>query len=162
MTKIDWKKCTVVIKDGGGNNLTVTLGEGGLTYNEKKNIMYDKNRGRLDGVSEGDEEPVEFSLEARYETLSSDTGDPPTLREAFNQIGEASDWVSVGDPCEPYAVDIQMTYNPTCDDVKSEIVLLPEARHESLDMDPKSGTLRISGKCNVKLLTALRTTASSG
>lgn len=134
----------------GPNRLDVKLGEGNLTYSEKKNREYSKDRGKLDTVRDGDEEPMDIRMDFLYEFLRSTTGDElPTIQEALKKQGAASTWVSVSsDPCEPYAVDLELEYIPPCTGEDREISLFPDFRHESLDHDFKAGTVACSGKCN--------------
>jgi hypothetical protein len=150
MPQIDLKFCTVKLKDGGSNSITVKIGEGNITWQEKKNRTYYKDRGRLDTVRDGDEEPVDVKLDATYEFLKASTGDTPTIEDVLKNRGEAVSWVSsASDTCEPFALDIEITYDPPCDDQEREIILISDFRYETLDHDPKAGNISISGKANV-------------
>jgi hypothetical protein len=154
---IDLKNATIKLKDGGSNEMTVKLGEGNLTYDEKRNIQYILDRGNLDEVRLGDQVPVDVKLDAVWEHLTSDTN--ITVEDALKQRGLASDWVSSdADVCRPYAVDIEVTLAPPCGDT-GETILLPDFRYESASHDMKGGTLSFSGKCNVVEATV---TAGSG
>jgi hypothetical protein len=155
--QIDLKNARIYIKDGGGNSLEVKVGEGNLTWSEKKNRQYYKNRGLLDTVRDGDEEPVDVKLDFTWEWLKADTGDTPTVEDALKKRGEAASWVTTSaDTCEPYAVDIEIIYSPPCVDQKNETILLSDFRYESLDHDIKAGTVSVSGKCNVTEATVTR------
>jgi len=48
--QIDLKNATLKIKDGGTNEMEVTLGEGNLVYTERQNVEYTLDRGTLDEV----------------------------------------------------------------------------------------------------------------
>ena len=61
--QIDMKDTTVKLKDGGSNSITVTVGEGNLTYTERRNIDYTLDRGNLDEVREWDQVPVEVRMD---------------------------------------------------------------------------------------------------
>ena len=142
----------------GPNILTVKVGEGNLTFNAKRNMIYVREkRSIVDGfVMTGDDEPMDVKLDMIWEFLSSDTGDPPTMEEAILQQGNAAGWITSGaDPCEPYAIDIEVIYTPPCAGVDAERIVLAEYRWESLDHDLKAGTLATSGKC--KILTPVAT-----
>ena len=142
----------------GPNILKVKVGEGNLTFNAKRNMIYVREkRSIVDGfVMTGDDEPMDVKLDMIWEFLSSDTAEPPTMEEAILQEGAASGWVTSGaDPCEPFAIDIEVIYTPPCSGVKAERILLKEYRWESLDHDLKAGTLATSGKC--KILTPVTT-----
>lgn len=131
------------------NELEVKVGEGNLTYSEKVNREYTRNRGALDTVRNGDEEPVEVQLDAVWEWLRASTGDTPTIEDALKKRGVASAWASsAADACEPYAVDVEIHYIPDCGSEETEMILLEDFRYESLDHDLSAGTISVNGKCN--------------
>jgi len=154
--QIDLKECTIYLKDGGTGSaqqsLEVKIGEGNLTYDEKKNMEYTKDRGALDTVREGDEEQMDVSFDFTWEFLKavSTTGaGTPTIEDALKQRGEASDWVSSSsDECEPYAVDVEIHYAPDCGSELDEIITLPDFRYTSLAHDLRAGTVAVTGQCN--------------
>jgi len=165
--QIDLKDATIRIKDGStpANTLTVKVGEGNLTYSENRNIEYTLDRGLLDEVREGDQVPMDVSLDFVWDYLKGQTGsDTPTVEDAIKQRGEADDWVSTdSDQCRPYAVDIEITYAPSpvvCGDM--EIILLQDFRYETLDHDIRAGTVAMSGRCNVTEATVTRQSNSTG
>jgi hypothetical protein len=133
-----------------GRQLEIKIGEGNLTYDEKRNMEYKKDRGQLDTVREGDEEPIDVRLDIQWEWLSSAGSDTvPTPEEVLKQEGLASTWeTSSDDPCEPYAVNIVVVYDPECVGNDAEVIHLKDYRWESLNHDLKAGTLSTSGKCN--------------
>lgn len=138
----------------GPNILKMKIGEGNITFEEKRNIEYvrEKRQVALGFVKTGDDEPMDVSIDLIWEFLSSDTGEPPTPEEAFNGIGGAANWVTAGaDPCEPYAVNIEIVYTPPCSGVDAEVILLEEYRWESLSHDAKAGTMSSKGKCKTLL-----------
>lgn len=139
------------------HQLEVKIGTGNLQYTEKKNIEYVRDRGVLDTVREGDEEPVEVRLDFVWEYLKADTGNAPSVEDALKQRGEASGWISSSDDaCEPYAVDLEIWYNPPCSGEKDEVILLQDYRYESLDHNTKDGQVSTNGKCNVTQATVTR------
>lgn len=132
------------------HQLEIKLGDGNLTFTEKKARQYIKDRGRLSTVRNADEEPVEVKIDAQWIFLRASTGTPPSLEDVLKQRGEASNWVSAAaDPCEPYAVDIVIIYAPPCGNVEHEVITLADFRYEEIPHDTKAGTLAISGKCNI-------------
>jgi hypothetical protein len=142
------------------NEIEVKIGEGNLSYTRAKTIEYILDRGNLDDVREGDQVPLDVSMDFQWIYISGlPASSIPTIDEALNKEGEAADWVSVdSDTCRPYAVDIEITYLPTpstCGD--QEIITLPAFRYESLDHDLRAGTISCSGKCNKVKPTAVRT-----
>src|SRR4030042_5669083 len=87
--------------------MEVKIGKGNLTYTEAKEYEYLRDRGNLDTVKEGDEQPVEVNLEFVYEYVKTSTGASITPVDAIKQIGGAAGWISSSaDQCEPYAIDI--------------------------------------------------------
>lgn len=138
----------------GPNILKLKIGEGNITFEEKRNIEYvrEKRQVSLGFVKTGDDEPMDVSIDLIWEFLSGTATDPPTPEEAFNNIGQATAWVTSGaDPCEPYAVDIEIVYTPPCSGVDAEVILLQEYRWESLSHDSKAGTMSSKGKCKTLL-----------
>jgi len=137
---------------GVSNMLEVKIGEGTLTYNEKRAMTYLLNRGHIYSVKLGDDAPMEVSLQFLWEFLRAPVGQPPTVEEALKQTGAASAWVSSSsDPCEPYCVDIVVCYIPPCGD--SERITLKFFRWEELSHDLKAATCDIRGNCNVAFAT---------
>lgn len=152
MATIDLKHATVTIRDGTAtpNELEIKVGEGNLTYTEKRNMEYRRDRGNLDTVRQGDEEPVEVNFDFEWEFLRSDGAEPVTPEEALKKTGAASAWVSSSaDACEPYAVDIVVEYIPPCGTAKSEVIVLQDFRWETLDHNLKDGQISAKGQCNV-------------
>jgi hypothetical protein len=137
-----------------GNAVYIKIGEGNLTYDEKRNIIYVKDRGFLDTTKLGDDEPIDVAIDFTWEFLTSPAGSPPpTVEEALKKTGNASNWVSTSvDPCEPYAVDIVMLNIPPCvGATDAENLTLPEFRWLSLDHDLRAGRVSVRGTCNVLL-----------
>lgn len=131
-------------------SVEINIGEGTLTYDEKRNMTYTKNRGVLDTVREGDQEPVDVKFDFVWEFLTTDTGEDITIEDVLKQRGGASHWKSSStDQCEPYAVTMVITYDPPCSSAKNEVIKLKDYRWESLSHDAKAGTVASSGKCNI-------------
>ena len=158
--QIEMKNTILKIKDGGANELQIKIGEGTLTYDEKRNMEYVKDRGVLDSVREGDEEAMDVSFEFVWEQLtavSTSGSGTPTIEDALKQRGEASGWVTTSsDECEPYAVDVEVVHTPNCGSESAETILLPDFRWTSLAHDLKAGTVAVSGRCNAKEATITR------
>jgi len=134
------------------HRLEIKIGEGNMTFSEKITREYIKDRGRLDIVRNGDEEPIDVRFDGVWEFLKADTGDTPTLRDVLFNIGEAADWVTVDtDACQPYALKVVVYYDPECSGENKEKVTLDKFRHESFDSDLRQGTFSVSGKSNVTL-----------
>ena len=137
--------------------LDITIGEGNLTYTEAKEYEYLKNRGVLDTVREGEDQPVDVSLEFAYEFVTTGTGEEITPVDAVKQIGSASEWVSSSsDLCEPYAVDIEVDRSLSCGSTEDETTILVDFRYESLEYSLQDATISVSGKCNVTDATVTR------
>lgn len=146
----------VIVAYDKRESITIKMGDGTLTWSEKRNVEYTTDRGKLDEVRLGDEVPVDVSIDAVWEYISGPTAGVPTIRDVLYQEGLAASWVSSDtDACRPYAVDIEIEYTPACaGDI--EIITLSDYRFESFDADIKAGTLKTSGKCNITKASAVR------
>ncbi len=139
------------------HRLQIRIGEGNVQWTEKRPITYTKDRGRLDTVKEGDEEPMEVKLDFTWVFLKASTGQTPTIEDVLKNRGEASDWVtSAADTCEPFAVNIVIEYTPPCSTEDMEVYTLQDFRYEDLGHDLKQAQVSVSGKCNVKEATVTR------
>lgn len=161
MALINLRNVIFEVRDGTPttpNKLKVKIGNGNLTYDEKRNIQYILDRGILDKVRLGDDAPVEVKFDFEWEFITG-TGFDTTfaVEDALKQRGSASAWVtSSPDVCEPYCVDLYMFNIIPCSGLQSETLALPEYRYETLSHDPKAGTISSAGKCNVLQATATR------
>lgn len=141
--------------------LQIKIGEGNLTFNEKQNIEYKRDRGILSTVRKGDEDPLEVSFEFWWEFLKASTGESPSIEDILKNRGEAADWTSTSaDTCEPFCVDLVILYTPPCLDLGQEKIELKMFRYETLNHDLKQGMLSCSGKCNVKEAVVTRIAAA--
>lgn len=144
------------------HSLEIRIGEGTLTFDEKRKIEYKLDRGRLFSVRQGDEEPMDIRFDFIWEFLTAvGSSGTPTIEDALKNRGEASDWISsdTDDPCAPYSVDIIVRYRPPCDGIDGENIVLPKFRWEGLNHDAKAGTVAVTGKCNTVESTSERVAA---
>jgi hypothetical protein len=167
MSKIDLKHSTILMKDGGSNVIEVNIGEGTLTWSEKRTMEYSLNRGLLDTVREGDQVPVEVKMDLLYDFVTSVSGASnanTTPVDALKKTGGAAGWATSDstDPCAPYAVDLEVHYDPPCGGEQLEKVVLADYRYEQLDYDLKAGTISTSGKCNITGATVTRLAQTTG
>lgn len=168
MAQIALRNCQFQLLDGTGtpNVLTLKIGNGNLTYEEKRQMVYIKDRGILTGVRQGEDEPLDVKFDFNWEFLISQVGDIspltiPSIEEFIKQTGAASSYKSTGaDACEPYAVDIRIKNIVSCGTTYNEWITLHEFRWETLNHDPKNGQVACSGKCKVVSPTILRTLAT--
>jgi len=139
--------------------IEVKIGEGNVTWTEAKEYEYLLDRGDLDTVKEGDEQPLEVSLEFVYEHITTGTSEDITPVDALKQQSDASEWVSSSsDLCEPYAVDMIVMHCVPCGSDEDELVTFSDFRYESLEFDLGEATIAVSGRCNVSEATAARST----
>lgn len=130
--------------------IEVKIGEGNVTYTESKEYEYLLDRGDLDTVREGDQQPIDVSIDFVYEHVISGTDEDITVVDALKNQGDASEWVSSSDDlCEPYAVDIVIDHVTQCGGDENELTTLPDYRYESLEFDLGEATIATSGRCNV-------------
>ena len=157
---IDLKKATIYLIDGATTpaKLEIKMDEGNLTFTRKFNREYRKNRGLLDTVRDGDEEPLEVSFTGRFSSIVSDDGESITVEEFLTKAGRGSALVTTAtDACAPYACDILVEIEQECGTLRDEVHLFEEFRVESLGGDYKAGQLSVAGKCNRTKVTAYRT-----
>lgn len=160
--KIDLKDCAFTMLGGGtGESLEFKIGEGNLTWTEHMTREYSKDRGALDTVRNADEEPLDLNFEFIWEWLRAgvSTGYESPY-DTIVTVGESGGWetTDTSDECAPPSIDIQLEHEVNCGGTtKTEVILFPKFRYESLQCDAKAGTISVSGKCNV-----LRPTISSG
>lgn len=133
-----------------GRTVEVKVGDGNVTYTETNEYNYDLDRGNLDTVREGDQQPMEVSMDMTWEFLTAISGAAtPTLEDALKNRGPAADWISSSsDACEPYAVDIEIEHIPRCSGEYVEVITLPDFRKESLEHSIEDSTISTSGRCN--------------
>lgn len=165
------KDAVLTIKDGTGTPKTVAviIGTGNITWSVNTPKEYVLDRGLLASgtVRDADEVPMDVNLVCRYVDVNSDQGSTPaelvTPYEAIYRKGAAvtASWTSVGaDPCEPYAVDLQLVHTPVCTGGTAktvETIVFDEFRAEKCDFDPSAGTFTFSGKCKAVHPTVTRT-----
>lgn len=134
------------------HQLNIKIGEGTLTYDEKRKMQYMLDRGLLDDVREADQEPIDVRLDFLWEHLTAASTDTiPTIEDAFKQRGKASNWVtSDPDTCRPYCVDLILDFQPPCPGENRELIVLPQFRWESFNHESKQGIVAVTGKCNVR------------
>lgn len=149
--QFDLKNAVITIQDGGSLSVEATIGEGTLTFSEKQAREYTLDRGSLDTVRNGDDQPVDVSFDFTWETLIGHGSGVASIEDALKRRGTWAAAVSTdADACAPYAVDIVITYTPTptgCG--QAETITLPDFRWEELNHDAGAGTVSCTGKCNV-------------
>lgn len=149
---------TVASLATGPRTLTIKVQEGTISFTEKVNQHYTRDKGNLSAVRKGDAEPMDVRLDCIWENIKASTGSgTPTPEDVLKNRGEASAWLTTDpDACQPFCIDIEILDGRTCGGVQREWITLPLFRYESIDHDAKNGTLMISGKCNVEQATTLR------
>ena len=129
--------------------ISVTIGDGNLTWTVNKEYEYLLDRGNLDTVREGDQQPMDVTLDSVYEQITTGTSETITPYDAMNGVGDASEWVSSSsDACEPYAVDIEVSHSQSCGTAQDETTLLPDFRYDTLEVDIDAATISFTGRCN--------------
>lgn len=138
--------------------IEIKIGEGNLTWTENRELEYVLDRGDLDTVRQGDQQPLELNLDFVYEFYTTTGGSfDPTPVDFLKRIGDAVNLANTAaDPCEPFAVDVEIEYTPACESVDIETLLFPDFRYESLEFDLSEATISVTGKCNAVEPTATR------
>ena len=130
--------------------LEVKIGEGNITYTEHNEYNYLLDRDNLDTVKEGKEVPMDVKWDSVYEHITTGTSENISPMDALKGIGAAAEWVSyAADPCEPYAVAIEVEHVPPCGTSQGETTLFPDFRSEQREVNFKDATISVTGKCNV-------------
>jgi hypothetical protein len=128
----------------------ITVGDGDVTYSEKNEYLYDLDRGSLDTVREGDDQPLEVTLDFVYEHITTGTSEAVSPMDALKRKGGAAEWVSAAaDLCEPYAVDIEIHHAVPCGTNQDEITTFPDFRSDQRDVSFNDAVISITGRCNV-------------
>jgi hypothetical protein len=165
--QIDIKNTELKLQDGTTptpNEIIIKVGEGNLTYSENRTIEYTLDRGRIDEVREGDEVPMDVSFDLLWEFITGNTdsaGVPPTVEDVLKNQNNASTWISSDpDTCRPFAVDVLVENVPVCGagspTQEQEFITLPDFRYETLDHDVRAGTISVTGRCNAKVASIVR------
>lgn len=129
--------------------LEIKIGDGDISWTEGRELLYDLDRGRLDTVRLGDEQPLAVEIQFTFEYITSQSGKPITPLEAIKGIKAASEWVSSSDDlCEPYACNIRVRNCVPCGTDHDEDIVFPDFRWESLDYSVADASVGVSGQCN--------------
>jgi hypothetical protein len=131
--------------------IEVTIGDGNLTYTENRELEYELDRGELDSVRQGDDQPMEVTLDMVYEFVTTGTSETITPVDALKRKNGADEWVSSSsDSCEPYSVDLEVLHEPACSvgSIEDEVTLFPDFRWDSLEFDLREATISATGRCN--------------
>lgn len=129
--------------------IEVKIGDGNITYTESNEYEYELDRGRLDTVRSGDDQPMQVSIDFVYEAITTGTGESIAPMDAIKRRNNAAEWVSSSDDlCEPYAVDIEVVHTPECGTKQNEVTIFPDFRAESKEVDFSEASISVSGRCN--------------
>lgn len=152
--RISLKDAYFTLSDKDGTTtLVAKIGDGNITYSEKRNIEYLLDRGNLDDVQERDDVPIDVSFDFTWEYLtgSGSTGATGSVEEFLKREGPYSSLISTDDDaCRPFAVDLEIEYRPqpsTCGD--KETITLIDFRWEELSHDVSASSISCSGRCNI-------------
>lgn len=167
LAKINLKDAYISLSDGATTPtvLVIKIGEGNLTYSEKRTMEYSLDRGNLDDVREGDDVPMDVSFDLVWEYLvgSGLSGADGSAEDFMKRQGAYSANVSTdADACRPYTHDIIIEYMPNpydCGD--KETITLSDFRYEDIAHDLSAGTLSCTGRCNAKVAGVVRAAQSS-
>lgn len=141
MPLMNLRMATIII---GG--IEVEIGEGNLTYSEKRPLEYTTNGNEISEVKEADEEALDLSMDFTWKRIADDYN---TLIEKIN--GGGANVSSDATECRPYAVDVQLKYPDSCGAVPTYKTLdFDDFRYETLEHDMQAGQISVSGKCNIK------------
>ncbi len=161
-TKFDLKKASVYMVDGATgtgkpNRISIRVGDGNIEFDETKVREYVKDRGVLYDVRDGDEEPMDVTLDIVWEHLKAGSGENVTPEDFLKFRGGAVAYISSdSNLCRPKAIDLWIVYDPACATEQIEKIELPDFRYEKLNHNAKQGMLKCTGKCNATEATITR------
>lgn len=133
---------TATIKIGG---IDVEIGEGNLTYSEKRPLEYVTNGNAISEVREADEEALDLKMDFTWKRVADDF--EALIDKIDNRTGTQTSSDAI--ECRPYAVDVTLRYPDACIVPSSKDINFDDFRYETLDYDVKAGTISVSGKCNI-------------
>lgn len=141
-----------------GRTLSIKIGDGNAQFTENREFIYDLDRGLLDTVREGNQVPLDVSLDFIWEFLTAiDGATTPTISDVLHHRGAAAAWVSSSDdPCEPFALDIEIEHTPPCGGAPVEVTTLPDFRWEALPHSMTDAQVSMTGRCNATEALVLR------
>lgn len=141
-----------------GRTLNILVNEGTFAWEIGKAYDYELTRGVLGTVAPGNDVPLSLNFDVQYDFITAVTGSGvPQPEDVLKKRGEASGWETAGaDPCEKYAVNVELDHTPPCAGINHEIVTFPEFRYESINHDIGGSRLAVSGKCKVTTVTPVR------
>ena len=139
----------ITISDGAVTPLTVVvkIGEGNFSFTEHRTVEYIRDRGVIDTVRLGDDEPVDVSFDFIWDWISAETM-ATDLDSIIDILKGESGHTTTGGACEPYSCDIEVVISDSvC--AGEETISLATFRYEELSYDLGAGTISCTGKCNI-------------
>jgi hypothetical protein len=133
-----------------GRTVEAKIGDGNFQYTENTENEYLDDRGMLDTVREGKQVPMDVNMDFVWDFITgyTDSGNP-TFEDAIKNRGEAADWISSSnDPCEKYAVDLEVDHIPPCANEQGERFIFPDFRKDKLTHDMGKSQVNATGRCN--------------
>lgn len=148
----NFRQGCLLVRDGSGvaNELIITAAEGDLNFKETDTTFVVKNRGKIAGRSQGDEDQMTVSFTIKFEQWSflSGESDGVSPRDALKGEYGASDWVSTA-PCGPYSVDLIYQIEDVCGTGGIEELTFPRFHADTVTFDEgdEFNTLKVEGTC---------------
>lgn len=138
------------VNDTPARYVEFKVADGTLQFGESKEIIYTPNKGVLDDVKTGDEQPLSIDTSFTWEDFEASVGSgTPSPLDILFQNGEAATYTSTADAsgCPPYCVDIEVEINPGCSEVR-EFVTFEEFLWDDIAPTFKDGKIAFKGQCN--------------
>lgn len=139
----------IKLKDGTGTPLsvTLTLESGDLSWSVKQVGIQVLDRGVLDHVRLGDQQPVALSFTIKVDRVHEATS-PVTVYNAFKKTGAAATWVSVGASHEVFMLKVEFTVlDPAGGGADNEVITFNRVYYEEMNYSEgdETNTLEFSG-----------------
>lgn len=153
--KFDMKKVTVKLVDGTtptANEIEIKFDDGNFTWGENYNVDVILDRGQLDTLRDGDEQPMDITFGGRFDNVKSTTGDPFTLSEFLKNRGPTALTSTITGDCGSFTTDIVALNVPSCTIggtvVENETLTFTQFFAQQIGGDFQAGQLNVSGICN--------------
>ena len=144
MAQMSLRDATIFI--GGAAGIEVAIGDGNVTWTENRPLKYTTEGVVIDDVVEDIEQPLDVTFAFTWKRA---TATPIQLIQKIKGTPALTS-SDTSDPCRPYAVDIYIKMQITCDATPDyRQITLPDFRYETLEYDLSAGTISATGKCNV-------------
>jgi len=132
---VDLRGATITI-----GSTEIAVGQGTFSWSEAREMEFILDRGSLDEVRRGDDQPMEVSFEFTWKYTTYGTIEDAVKGTAF---GSSESY------CDPFKTDITVALDDSCGGSGVETTFtISDFYWESWDANINDGTVSCSGRCN--------------